>query len=166
MLWVKQIWSQSEIGKILFNQWYVQGSGELGEVFDSILHGSPLCHALPLGPSLPTWQLLLEKEAYKVEQLEKVQLPLITFFFAGHLCSGALSRNRSQKRLILLHVRTIKRPLCQITLISSCLPRHSRPHQIRMDLMLHRLMTLPWEEKTEKIQLCLSLLTGRALEGP
>jgi len=44
---------------------YFQECGELGKVFDSVLHGSPMRHALSLGPSLPDWQLLLEKEAYK-----------------------------------------------------------------------------------------------------
>ena len=79
--------------------------------------------------------------------------------------AGRSGTTQQDSRSGRLYVRTIKR-LCQITLITSCLPRQSRPHQIRMDLMLRRLMTLPWEQKTEKIQLCLSLLTGRALEGP
>ena len=130
---------------IYFIHKFVQESPEPAEVCDSLLPGSPVLHALPLGPGLPPRQLLLEKKAPT------------TFLYPGDLSFPALARSRCQRRSILQHMmKPIWRSFSQTTLMGQSYPQsdkiqtsqlqqhhHHQQHQIGRNLRLRPRMMLP-----------------------
>ena len=111
---------------IYFIHKFVQESPEPAEVCDSLLPGSPVLHALPLGPGLPPRQLLLEKKADKVGQEKDAPA---TFLCPGDLFFPALARNQVQRRSILQHMmRQIWRIFSQTTLMGQSYPQSDKIH--------------------------------------